>query len=283
MAKRKANINLRFNILTVIIYIIGIILIVQLFSLQIVNGAEYREQSNTRLTRETTLEAARGTIYDQTGIPLVTSSMEFSLEMYKSKVDTQTLNNDILNMIQVLEKYGCTYSDTFPIKIEPFEFTIADQTLEQWKETNKLDKEISAEEAFYKIKDKYEIKNENIQEIRKIMVIRYLLSQKGYSSTRAVQISKNIPREAVAEFSESSEKFAGINIVVQPKRSYPQGNLASHILGYASLIDPEEYEERKGTYTQNDLIGKSGIEYVFEEYLKGKKGIKQIDMACQMS
>ena len=279
MAKRKANINLRFNILTVIIYIIGIILIVQLFSLQIVNGAEYREQSNTRLTRETTLEAARGTIYDQTGIPLVTSSMEFSLEMYKSKVDTQTLNNDILNMIQVLEKYGCTYSDTFPIKIEPFEFTISDQTLEQWKETNKLDKEISAEEAFYKIKDKYEIKNENIQEIRKIMVIRYLLSQKGYSSTRAVQISKNIPREAVAEFSESSEKFAGINIVVQPKRSYPQGNLASHILGYASLIGPEEYEERKGTYTQNDLIGKSGIEYVFEEYLKGKKGIKQIDMA----
>ncbi len=87
--QKKANINLRFNILTVLIYIIGIIFIAQLFSLQIVHGAEYREESNTRLTRETTLEAARGSILDKTGTPLVTSKMEFSLEMYKSKVDTR--------------------------------------------------------------------------------------------------------------------------------------------------------------------------------------------------
>ena len=106
--KKKININLRFNILTFLIYIIGIVFIVRLFSLQIVNGAEYREQSNTRLTRESTLEATRGAILDKTGTELVTSKMEFSLEMYKSKVDTQTLNEDILNMVQVLEKYGCT-------------------------------------------------------------------------------------------------------------------------------------------------------------------------------
>ena len=278
-AKKNVNINFRFNILTVIIYIVGITLIAQLFSLQIVNGAEYREQSNTRLTRESTLEAARGTIVDQAGTLLVTSKMEFSLEMYKSKVDTPALNQAILNMIQVLEKYGCSYSDTFPIKIDPFEFTISDEILKNWKETNKLDGNVSAEQAFYKFKDKYEIENNDIQEARKIMGIRYLLSQKGYSSTRAVQISSSIPREAVAEFSESSDKFAGINVVVKPIREYTSGNLASHILGYASMISPEEYEERKATYSQNDLIGKTGIEYVFEEYLKGKNGVKQIDMA----
>ena len=43
--------------MTVLIYIIGIVLIAKLFSLQIVHGAEYREQSNTRLTRESILEA----------------------------------------------------------------------------------------------------------------------------------------------------------------------------------------------------------------------------------
>ncbi len=282
MAKRtqkKANINLRFNILTLLIYIVGIILIAQLFSLQIVNGAEYREQSNTRLTRETTLEAARGAILDKTGTPLVTSKMEFSLEMYKSKVDTQNLNQAILNMVQVLEKYQCSYSDIFPIKIDPFEFTISGETLEKWKESNKLDKNISAQQAFYKFKDKYQIDTNNIQDARKIIGIRYLLVQNGYSSTKSVQISKSITREAVAEFSESSDKFAGINIVVEPIRQYPSGNLASHILGYASQIDATEYESRKETYSQNDLIGKTGIEYVFEEYLKGKNGIKQIDMA----
>lgn len=276
---KKANINLRFNILTVFIYIVGIILIAKLFSLQIVHGAEYREQSNTRLTRESTLEASRGAILDKTGTPLVTSKMEFSLEMYKSKVDTNTLNTAILNMIQVLEKYECSYSDTFPINIEPFEYTISDETLIKWKKANNLEEDISAEQAFYKFKDKYKIQNVNIQEVRKIIAIRYLISQKGYSSTRAVTISEGIPREAVAEFSESSEKFAGINIVVEPVREYTSGNLASHILGYAGKISSEEYESRKNYYSSNDIIGKTGIEYVFEEYLKGKNGTKQIDMA----
>ena len=122
--KRKININLRFNILTVLIYIVGIILIARLFTLQIIHVAEYREESNTRLTRESTLEAARGAFLDRTGVELVTSKMEFSLEMYKSKVDTEALNISILNMIQVLEKHQCSYSDTFPIKLDPFEYTI---------------------------------------------------------------------------------------------------------------------------------------------------------------
>lgn len=281
MAKgtKNVNTNLRFNVLTVGIYIIGVILIVKLFSLQIVHGAEYREQSNTRLTRESVLEASRGAILDKTGATLVTSTMDFSLEMYKSKVDTDTLNTYILNMIQILEKYNVSYVDSFPINIETFKFTISDETLKKWKKSNNLDENITAEEAFYKFRNKYGIQNTNdITEIRKIIAIRYELAQKGYSSTKAVTIAKNIPREAVAEFSESSDKFTGINIVVQPVRQYTSGSLASHILGYASQINSKEYETRKDTYSQNDIIGKTGIEGVFEEYLKGKNGTKQIDM-----
>ena len=274
----KANVNLRYNTLTVLIYVVGIILIAQLFNLQIVHGAEYREQSNTRLTRESTLEAARGAILDKTGTPLVTSSIQFSLEMYKTKVDNDTLNENILNMIQVLEKYSISYVDSFPININPFEFKISDETLSQWKESNDLDENLTAEQVFNEFKDKYKIKNTDISEVRKIIAIRYELSQKGYSSTKAVTIATNIPREAVAEFSENSSKFSGINIVVEPVRSYTSGTLASHILGYASQISADEYETRKNTYDQNDIIGKTGIEYVFEEYLKGKNGTKQIDM-----
>ena len=75
----KNSINFRFNILTILTYLVGIILIAQLFNLQIVHGSEYREQSNTRLTRESTLEAARGSILDKTGNVLATSKMGFSL------------------------------------------------------------------------------------------------------------------------------------------------------------------------------------------------------------
>lgn len=276
--RKRANINFRFNILTVLTYLVGIVLIAQLFNLQIIHGAEYREQSNTRLSRESTIEAARGAILDRTGAELVSSDAEFSLEMYKTKVDTATLNQDILNMIGVLEKYGVSYVDSFPISINPYQFTISGDTLTKWKEDNNFDENITAEEAFNKFKQKYEITNDDIEQVRKIISIRYELATNGYSSTKAVTIAENIPREAVAKFSESSEKFSGTNIVVKPVRKYTSGTLASHILGYAAQISSEEYETKKSTYSQNDIIGKSGIEYVFEEYLKGKNGVKQIDM-----
>ncbi len=277
---KKANINLRFNVLTVLVYIVGIILIIKLFSLQIIHGAEYREESNTRLTRESTLEAARGAILDRTGTTLVSSDMQFSLEMYQTKVDDNELNISILNMIQVLEKYEVSYPDSFPISVNPYTFTISDEELAEWKEENDFDENISAEQAFNEFVEKYEITNTtDVEEIRKIIAIRYQISIEGYSSTKSITIAEDIPREAVAEFSESSDNFAGINISVKPVRKYEFGTLAAHVLGYVSQISSEEYETRKDTYSQNDIIGKTGIEYVFEEYLKGTNGTKQIDMA----
>jgi penicillin-binding protein 2 len=275
----KKSINFRYNIITIFTYLIGIILIVQLFNLQIVHGAKYREESNTRLTRESTLEATRGEILDRSGNVLVSSSQKFNLELYKSKIDTNALNDSILKIIQVLEKYNVSYVDSFPIKIDPFEYTIADTNLSNWKSNNGIDENATAEEAFYKFKDKYKIQDTDISEIRKIIAIRYAIVQEGYSSTKSLTIAKDIPREAVAEFSEEGDEFPGINISVQPVRQYKQGTLASHILGYASKIGSEEYQKKKDEYNQNDIIGKTGIEAVFEKYLKGKNGTKQIDMA----
>ena len=281
MAKviNKKSINFRYNTITIFTYLIGIILIVQLFNLQIVHGAKYREESNTRLTRESTLEATRGEILDRSGNVLVSSSQKFNLELYKSKIDTNALNDSILKIIQVLEKYNVSYVDSFPIKIDPFEYTIADTNLSNWKSNNGIDENATAEEAFYKFKDKYKIQNTDISEIRKIIAIRYAIVQEGYSSTKSLTIAKDIPREAVAEFSEEGDEVPGINISVQPVRQYKQGTLASHILGYASKIGSEEYQKKKDEYNQNDIIGKTGIEAVFEKYLKGKNGTKQIDMA----
>lgn len=275
----KRSINFRYNVITIFTYIIGIILIIKLFSLQIVHGATYREQSNTRLTRESTLEASRGDILDRSGNVLVTSNQKFNLELYKSKISTNTLNDTILKIISVLEKYGKGYTDSFPINIEPFEFTISDNALSNWKKAYDIDEELDAERAFYKFKEKYKIENSDISEVRKIIAIRYAIVREGYSSTKSLTIAKDIPREAVAEFSENGDEFPGINIVVQPVRRYTQNSLASHILGYASKISDSEYQNKKDQYDQNDIIGKTGIEYLFEDYLKGKKGTKQIDMA----
>ena len=257
----KKSINFRYNIITIFTYIIGIVLIIQLFNLQIIKGAKYREQSNTRLTRESVLEAARGEILDRFGNVLVSSSQKFNLELYKSKIDTNTLNNTILKIINVLEKHDISYTDSFPIKIEPFEFTISDNTLSNWKENYDIDEGATAEEAFYEFKEKYKIENEDISEVRKIIAIRYAITKEGYSSIKSLTIAKDISREAIAEFTENGDEFPGINIYVQPVRKYKEGTLASHILGYAAKISDTEYKEKKEEYDQNDIIGKKSKEW----------------------
>ena len=61
-----------------------------------------------------------------------------------------------------------------------------------------------------------------------------------------------------------------IDIVTTPVVTYNYGSLASHLLGYCGKITQSELEKNQG-YAENDLIGKTGIQYVFEKYLRGKK------------
>jgi len=194
--------------LSTIVYVFGIILFLQLFNLQIIHGNEYAEQSNTRLTRESILEASRGSIVDKTGNALAITEMGFSLELYKSKIETEDLNNTILNMIYVLEKNGDRYVDSFPINVDPFEFKLSnEEEIAKWKESYKIDENASAEECFYFFKDKYEITNTDICEIRKIIGIRYEITKNGYSSIKSIKISSNISRASALEFNEKSNDF----------------------------------------------------------------------------
>ena len=125
--------------LTAIVYLVGIMILMQLFNLQIVKGAEYRVESNTKLTREAKIEAARGSILDRSGNVLVSTEMEFSLEMYNAKTEDDQLNSSILAMTTILESNGDSYVDPFPISIEPFEYHFDnDEDLTNWKEKYKI-------------------------------------------------------------------------------------------------------------------------------------------------
>ena len=111
------------------------------------------------------------------------------------------------------------------------------------------------------------------------MVVRYEISRNGYSSIRPVTIAKDVSRESAVKLGEQSIYFPGISATNEPMVSYPSGSLASHILGYVGNITETELDGREDTYGINDVIGKVGIQYVFEEYLRGKDGVKQLDMS----
>ena len=272
--------NLRYNIITILVYIVGIVLIVQLFNLQIVNGKEYRETSNTRLSRETVVKAARGSIKDRTGNLLVTTKMGFNVDLYKTKIDTATLNKTILNTIRILESNKDKYINNLPIKVNPFEFENQDEeTQKKWKKGNDINENATAEECFYSLKKEYQIEQEDISEAYKIMVVRYEIARNGYSSIRPVTIAKDVSRASAVKLGEQSIYFPGISATTEPLVSYPSGSLASHILGYVGNITQAELDGREDTYGINDVIGKVGMQYVFEEYLRGKDGIKQLDVS----
>ena len=215
MNSRDRSIKLRYNIVSTFVYIIGIILLIQLFNLQIVHGEEYREQSNTRLSRESTLEAARGNILDQSGNKLASTTLGYCLELYKTKINTQTLNDTLLKITQILEKNGDSYVDTLPITLEPFNFNTSEEVQKKWKKENNIDENKTAEECFNILKEKYKISNENLQEVRKIMTLRYFISQNGYSNITPVELASNLSQTSVAELNEQSADFPGVNVTTK--------------------------------------------------------------------
>ena len=273
------QVNFRFNIITILVYAIGIILIAQLFNLQVVHGESYRQQSNTRLSRISKIDSVRGSILDRSGTELAGIRAVNNVEIYKTNVSDDELNTAILKLVNLLNEQQATYTDTFPVKISPFEYTISDSTLEKWKKKYKLSEDTTAEEAFYKFKSKYQISTDNVEDIRKIISIRYLITTTGYSATKPITISKDVNDTVVAQINERNGEFPGISIDTTAERVYNNGTLAAHVIGYTRTISDEEYQQRKDKYDMDDIIGKTGIESMFEEYLKGTSGQKQVEMS----
>ncbi|MHB9052896.1 MAG: penicillin-binding protein 2 [Thermoleophilia bacterium] len=73
--------------------------------------------------------------------------------------------------------------------------------------------------------------------------------------------------------------FPGIDIKKLPLRSYPGGAEAAHVLGHVGQIDQAELAEpRYADYKAGDEIGKDGVEYQFDNWLKGKDGGQQVEV-----
>ena len=271
--------NTRFYIIIIFICIVGLIFITKLYDLQIVNGQSYLEQSEKRLVREVSVEAPRGEIYDRYGKLLVTNKIGFDVCIYYTKIEKEELNEILLKVANILEKNGDEYYNNFPVDFENMTFTKSENSIKTWKKSNGLDVELTVEEVIEFYKNKYEIKNVEITEIAKIIPMRYEISSKGYTSYKSVTIAKDISNESMLELEERNNELSGINISKYPVRKYLAGNIASHILGYTGSISSDEYKKRKEKgYSQNDIIGKSGIESTFEEFLRGENGKNRLEM-----
>src|SRR5262245_55888026 len=114
--------------------------------------------------------------------------------------------------------------------------------------------------------------------------IQAQLDSPKYSIYEPVPIAQKAAPQTLTYILEHPELFPGVSAERQSVREYPDrldngDPVASHLLGYVASINKQEYKIHKGEdYTRNDLIGKQGIEQLFESELKGKPRERKLEV-----
>ena len=94
-----------------------------------------------------------------------------------------------------------------------------------------------------------------------------------------IRIKRDANQALVANIQERRYQLPGVIVEAIPARHYVYNELAAHVLGFMSLINEEEYEKRRFQgYSRSDLIGKEGLERLWEEQLRGIDGGLQVEV-----
>nr|WP_243154833.1 penicillin-binding transpeptidase domain-containing protein [Clostridium thermarum] len=152
-------------------------------------------------------------------------------------------------------------------------------TEDQRKEIDEELLKITAEEVFNKLLKDYKIEGEKVSDLnletkRKLMIVKDKIKMQSFSEYKPVEIANDLKEETAFSILQQLNDLPGIDITLQPVRTYPFGELASGVLGYISKIPSWQQEkyELKGYDVSTDYIGMSGIEAAYEDRLKGSKG-----------
>lgn len=205
-------------------------------------------------------------------------STDLSAEQAFNALRTQYEIDPQLDRYEAAEELQETYGVYPPINIRSMTYTY-DTEKENFLKKYDLKTNLSAEEAFRKLRDKYKI-DETLSddEARKIFRIREEVKTLGYNKYRSSTIAKDVSDNTVMYLEEMTTEMKGVEIASETVRYYPNGTTLAHVIGYMGSISDSQYEEyvtEKG-YNATDLIGKDGLEASMESYLKGTDGVKAV-------
>ena len=96
-----------------------------------------------------------------------------------------------------------------------------------------------------------------------------------YSWQRPSRLFTEVDFETFSLIQENIWRLPGIGHQIESKRHYPANIRASHVLGYLREISEEKFKNT-GEYLLGDKVGKNGLEQVYEEYLRGDKGVQVV-------
>ena len=230
--------------------IVFLLLILKLFTLQILDASTYEEKALKNRIRTNVVKAARGEIYDREGKLLAKNTTGYQLVHY----DTKNLSSSEISILREIQ--GLT-----------------DEQIEK--------------RLFNEKKSRAEKLRETIFNIRKIssltgyttdyIITRFEKQPRTGTSNKILVIEdldKSIALKAIEKLDNDK-----IDIVEYNKRYYPEDSIASHVIGNVKPISNEEYEKLKDKgYLNDDLIGKKGVEKQYDKEIKGQNGTEYVEV-----
>ncbi|QNU68024.1 penicillin-binding protein 2 [Ruminiclostridium herbifermentans] len=279
----------RYNILGISIVMVFALIVYQLVNIQLIQGENYFNQSQSINLKSRTILAERGNILDRYGVPIATNSSSYSLMLMTTGTSSDQLNEILLKLSKILEKNGDTYKNSFSkyLTYNPIEFGSAiAKSQDRIKALRNVtgypfqgyNQASTAKDVFNYLKDTaFKIdKKYSDEEAYKIMTLRFEIM--GYNSLNPV-IAENISNATVAEVEERIDEFPGAIIDTVPSRKYVDAEYAAHLIGYVRTVSENDLIKHADEgYNMNDIIGKSGIELTAEGYLRGTNGYRRIEI-----
>ncbi len=291
----------RLFVFSAVMIALAIILIMRVFSLQIVNGAYYQKNFTLQIEETISINASRGNIYDCNGELLAYNELAYAVTITdvfdNSDNKNQELNDQLAKMVSVIRKNGDSLYNDFAITLNSdgtYSYNISGSTLNrfladvfgkssykdlEYNEKFKFNEASATADQImeYLMSSKnYDVSSDyDAQTAYDVVVIRYAMNANRFSQYKSTTIAQNVSDETVAYMNEHSDELTGVSIEEDTIRKYNYSNYFASIIGYTGKISTDEYDELHKTddsYTQNDVVGKSGLEQYYESYLRGVNG-----------
>lgn len=279
------NINMkRYVILLGSAAVVCGVFVTRLVDWQIINTEEYKVRANSSNIYFVKTDPVRGEILDRDGVGLAVNDMGYKIVLDRLLIEKGTENDLILKVVRLLEALDNEWIDILPIGIDKngFYFTQGHESqILSLKKTLNLGENASAEECIKKMCERYKIGDYSDADRRVVCSVKYNMEKSGgyYLKSMPYILCDSVSKDAVIIISERFKDLKGVRIQTSLIRKYINGEVAPHIVGYTGFMSGEEYEKRKDSYPMDALIGKTGIEAVFEDELRGFGGKRMMQMS----
>ena len=280
-----------------LVLIFGMILLIfcgVLYNTQILNGSDYKARSLASNATAQTVEASRGIITDRNGKVLISNRLTYTLVFSDEEFESDTDCNDaIFRLLELCRSNNVKWTDTLPVSKEPpFTYTTPTDegafrkylesedlpaiTVGTLRPTQEAPLFMAQLRKLYGVADSY-----SDTDARAIIGVRYQLALRdiaGGTYTFASDVSVELINQVV------DGRYAGVTTGTASARVYDT-TYAAHVLGRLSPIYQEDWVGdpdngivgyRDKGYSMDALVGESGVEKAFEEYLHGENGTKLI-------